>query len=151
MKQSGEGDDDDDDVDDRREEKRGREHTRNYVSWVWDLLRVSFKRLLLAFHTFVYGKARTQSQTWTAVSTRFVDWKTFQNNCWEICLTSLATDREKQMERARGIAVLGNIDRRVTPHSTLLPTSLLVVPSCRHALPLGHWGVYLLRRLMTLF
>lgn len=30
MKQSGEGDDDD--VDDRREEKGGREHTRNYVS-----------------------------------------------------------------------------------------------------------------------
>lgn len=165
MKQSGEGDDDD--VHDRREEKRGREHTRNYVSWVWDLLRVSFKRLLLVFHTFVYGKARTQSQAWT----RFVDWKTFQNNCWEICLTSLATDREKQMERARGVAVLGNIDRRVTPQHLLAHLSLLgtFVPPCspsgplrgllatslndpilisKRRLSIAHCGIYIIRRIL---
>lgn len=169
MKQSGEGDHDD--VDDRREEKRGREHTRNYVSWVWDLLPVSFKRLLLAFHTFVYGKARTQSQAWTAVSTQFVDWKTFQNNCWEICLTSLATDRERKRESERCSSAGQHWSTSDPAQHPLAYPSLLgtFVPTCspsgplrgllasslndpilisKRRLSIAHCGIYIIRRIL---
>lgn len=48
--------------------------------------------VLLAFHTFVYGKTRTA----LVLARSVVDWKTFQNNCWEICLAKVERERENE-------------------------------------------------------